>query len=149
MKDALYTTDILRLAADIPRLTRLSDADYSVTKVSPICGSRVKVDVRIENGQVIDYGQEVRACALGQASAAIMGAAAVGLDLTHFETLDAALADFLKGNGPALDAPFEDTQVFGPAKDYKSRHASILLPFQAMADIARQAANAEPVAEKA
>ncbi|MEM7568359.1 MAG: iron-sulfur cluster assembly scaffold protein [Pseudomonadota bacterium] len=139
MADVLYTKDILRLAADVPRLERLDEADYSARKVSPICGSRIDVDITIENGRVADYGQSVRACALGQASAAIMGAAVVGLPLSVFEQAAEDMAAFLKGEREAPPEAFGVAGVFAPAKDYKSRHASILLPFEAMAEIAAKA----------
>lgn len=139
MTDALYTKDILRLAADIPLLERLSEAEYQVTKVSPICGSRVKVDVVLDGARVFSYGQEVRACALGQASAAIMGAHVIGRPLAEFPQLERDLRAFLKGDAPAPDAPWDALAIFAPAQAHKSRHASILLPFEAMATVAQQA----------
>lgn len=139
MKDPLYTKDILRLAADIPHLRRLDAPDESITKVSPICGSRVKVDVVIKDGIVTDYGQEVRACALGQAAAAIMGEGVMRQPLQTFPALLDQLTEFLKGDASVPDAPWQGLQVFAPAKAHKSRHASILLTFQAMAEIAQKA----------
>lgn len=137
MTDALYTKDILRLAADIPLLERLEAPGYSVTKVSPICGSRVKVDADIENGTVKHFGQEVRACALGQASAAILGESVRGQSIASFPALAQALKTFLKGDGPAPAEPWAALAIFAAAKAHKGRHASILLPFEAMAEIAK------------
>lgn len=137
MADKLYTKDILRLAADIPLLERLDAPGHSVTKVSPICGSRVKVDASITNGAVERFGQEVRACALGQASAAILGQSVIGQPIASFPALAEALRAFLKGDAPAPDAPWDGLAIFAPAKAHKGRHASILLPFEAMADIAK------------
>ncbi|MEO0411863.1 MAG: iron-sulfur cluster assembly scaffold protein [Pseudomonadota bacterium] len=146
MTDALYTTDILRLAADVPRLDRLDAPDYHARKVSPICGSRVDVDIKITDGIVSDYGQAVRACALGQAAASIMGAQAIGLPLEDFPSIAEHMAAFLKGDVQDPPRAFRAAHVFAPAKTYKSRHASILLPFQAMTDIAQKAAAAAPAA---
>ena len=137
MADALYTKDILRLAADIPLLKRLEAPDYSVSKVSPICGSRVQVDTVLANGLVTHYGQEVRACALGQASAAIAASHVIGRPIAEFPALLERLRAFLKGSGPCPEAPWDALDIFAPAKDHKSRHASILLPFDAMAQIAQ------------
>lgn len=139
MTDALYTKDILRLAADVPRLERLDAPDYEARKVSPICGSRVDVDIKVTDAHVSDYGQSVRACALGQAAAAIMGAHAVGLPLADFPAIAEHMEAFLKGDKDAPPHGFDAAHVFAPAKTYKSRHASILLPFHAMADIAKKA----------
>lgn len=138
MADALYTKEILRLAADIPLLERLDAPDYGVTKVSPICGSRIKVDAVITSGVVSHYGQEVRACALGQAAAAIMGAYVVGRPISEFPALAQTLRAFLKGGAPVPQAPWDALAIFAPAQAHKSRHASILLPFEAMADVAQQ-----------
>ncbi|MEM9877881.1 MAG: iron-sulfur cluster assembly scaffold protein [Pseudomonadota bacterium] len=143
MSDPLYTTDILRLAADIPHLGLLDRADFSVTKVSPICGSRVKASVRLSGHTVAHYGQEVRACALGQASAAIVGQHVIGQRLDVFPSLLAAMQAFLKGDGPHPQGEWSQTHIFAPAQQHKARHASILLPYQALADIAVQAAQTQ------
>jgi len=140
MADRLYTKDILRLAADIPRLERLEHPDFTVTKVSAICGSQVQVDARIDGETVADFGQTVRACALGQASAAIMGAVVVGQPLSVFPDLLRTMRAFLKGEADAPTGPWKEARIFAPATAHRSRHASILLPYEAMADIALQAA---------
>lgn len=146
MTNALYTKDILRLASEIPHLDRLTAPNYRARKVSPICGSQIDVDAVVKSGIVTEYGQKVRACALGQASAAVMGAAVLGMSVDRFEGIAADMAAFLKGDTDTPPAGFETASVFAPAKDFKSRHASILLPFEAMAEIARQVSAAQPAA---
>ena len=101
----LYSGKILALAADIPHLERLADPDATVKKRSPLCGSTVTVDVRVENGRIAAFGQDVKACALGQASASVAGAAAIGRSLDEVETARDQLKAMLKDSGPAPDAP--------------------------------------------
>lgn len=143
MADTLYNTQILRLAASIPHQARLDDPQATVQRVSPICGSRVTVDVDLDDaGRVKRFGQEVRACALGQASAAILGAEVIGK--TPFELAAArdALAAFLKGE---VEHPggWPGLELLAPARPHKGRHGSILLAFQASADAAAQAASGQ------
>ncbi len=134
MSDALYNTQILRLAADIPRLQRLAAPQASVTKVSPICGSRIIVDLILDDqGRVADYGQEVRACALGQAAASLMATHVVGQGADDLLALRDAMAAYLKGQGPAPAAAWAELAIFAPAREHKSRHGSIMLPFEAVA----------------
>ena len=136
----LYTRDILRLAASIPYLGRLADPLASVEKHSPICGSRVVVDLVIdEAGRVAALGQEVRACALGQASAALMGAHAIGRAPDEIAEARDALAGFLAG---AREDPggWPGLAVFREARAYPARHAAILLAFDAAAEAAGRAA---------
>lgn len=132
----LYSGRILALAADIPHLGRLDNADASVKKRSPLCGSTVTVDVRMENGHVSEIGQDVKACALGQAAAAVTGASAPGASVTQLQTARDQLRAMLKGNGPVPDAPFDGFEVLTPAVDYKNRHASILLSIEALTEAA-------------
>ncbi|GAB4143568.1 MAG: iron-sulfur cluster assembly scaffold protein [Sphingomonadales bacterium] len=149
MSDALYNTQILRLAADIPRLQRLAAPQASVTKVSPICGSRVIVDLSLDDqGRVADYGQEVRACALGQAAASLMAAHVVGQGADDLLALRDAMAAFLKGEDPAPAGAWADLAIFAPAREHKSRHGSIMLPFEAVAAAIRQI-RAAPARESA
>lgn len=140
----LYTRDILRLAASIPHLGRLPEAGASVEKRAPVCGSRVTVDILLDAaGRVAALGQEVRACAFGQASAALMGAHVIGKDAAALAEAREALAAWLAGTGddpgawPGLDA-------LAPARRLTARHGAILLPFQAAAEAALLAAR-EPV----
>lgn len=137
----LYSARILALAADIPHLGRLEAPDATVKRRSPLCGSTVTVDVAVRDGVIADLGQDVKACALGQAAAAVTGAAAPGATLTQIETARDQLRAMLKDGGPVPDAPFDGFEVLSPAVDYKNRHASILLSIEAIAE-AMQAAQA-------
>ncbi len=142
MSEALYNTAILRLAASIPHAERLADAQASVRRVSPICGSRVTADVALgDDGRVARFGQEVRACALGQASAAILGTEVVGKHPSEIAAARDALAAFLEGEA---DTPgdWPGLELLTPARPHKGRHGSILLAFQAAAEAAEQAAAA-------
>lgn len=130
----LYSGRILALAAEIPHLGRLENADASVTRRSPLCGSSVTIDVQLRDGVLSALGQDVKACALGQAAAAITGAAAVGLTLDVVEKGRDQLKAMLKGKGGVPDAPFDGFEVLTPATEYKNRHASILLSIEALAE---------------
>ena len=134
----LYSTRILALAAEIPHLGRLEAPHASVKRRSPLCGSTVTVDLDLTNGRVSRFAQEVKACALGQASAAIVGAAIIGCDASEIETAARQLEAMLKSDGPVPDAPFAGFEVLLPAREYKNRHASILLAVQAAAEATRQ-----------
>ena len=142
MNAPLYNARILRLAAEMPHATRLEEAGASVSKRSPVCGSRVTVDVRVDSGRVAAIGQEVRACALGQASASLMAAHAVGRSAGELAEARDVLAAFLggaredPGDWPGID-------VLAPARPHRGRHASILLRFEAVAEPAA-AATREP-----
>ena len=130
----LYSGRILALAADMPRTARLDQPTATAKKRSPLCGSTVTVDVTVKDGVITDYGQDVKACALGQAAAAVVGANIVGLTLDQVQQGRDQLFAMLKNDGPVPDAPFEDLEVLQPAKDYKNRHASIMLAFDATLD---------------
>ncbi|MBR9864592.1 MAG: iron-sulfur cluster assembly scaffold protein [Rhodobacteraceae bacterium] len=127
----LYSNRILALAADIPHADRLTSPEASEMKRSPLCGSTVTVDVCVKDGVVSDFGQDVKACALGQASASVLGGAVLGQSLETIRTGRDQLAAMLKSDGPVPDAPFEGLEVLQPARAYKNRHASILLAFDA------------------
>jgi NifU-like protein involved in Fe-S cluster formation len=137
---ALYNRDILRLAAAIPHLGRLEAPHGSSERSSPVCGSRVAVDLNLDaGGRVAEIGQEVKACALGQASASLMGAAAPGRSPQELAQARDALAAWLRGE---RDDPgdWPGLAVFAHARAYPARHASILLAFEAAAEAARKAA---------
>jgi NifU-like protein involved in Fe-S cluster formation len=140
MTEQLYNTRILRLAANIPHQTRLAQPQTTVQKHSPICGSRVIVDVVMEDGKVAAFGQEVRACALGQASASILGAHIIGSTAATLMQTRHALHAFLQSGGPAPHGIFAELNIFAPAIPHRARHASILLCFDAAAEAAQQAA---------
>lgn len=137
---ALYSRDILRLAASIPHLARLVAAQASVEKSSPVCGSRVVVDIAAdEQGRVAALGQEVKACALGQASAALMGTHVVGRTPAEIAAARDALADYLAGRrGDPGEWP--GLEVFAAARAVTARHPSILLAFEAAAEASARAA---------
>ena len=123
----LYSQRILALAAAIPHVGRLDAPQASVTKRSPLCGSTVTVDLDIAQGRIARFGQDVKACALGQASAAIFGGAAIGLTLEEARAGRDALRAMLREGGPVPEAPFDGYAALEPARAYRNRHASILL----------------------
>jgi len=127
----LYSTRILGLAAEIPRLGRLDAPDGTGRVRSPLCGSTVSVDLRVEDGKSTDYGHDVKACALGQASAAVVAANVIGTTEPQVQAARDQLYAMLKQDGPAPEAPFDGLEVLQPARDYKNRHASILLALDA------------------
>jgi NifU-like protein involved in Fe-S cluster formation len=136
MTTALYNRDILRLAASIPHHRRLDQADGSVEKRSPTCGSRIAVDVVLDGeGRLAALGQEVRACALGQAAASLMGANALGRSGGELAQARDALADYLSG-GRDDPGDWPGLAIFGGARPFSARHASILLAFEAVAEAA-------------
>ena len=130
----LYSTRILALAANMPRTERLTAPTASAKRRAPLCGSTVTVDIVLENGVIVDFGQDVKACALGQAAASVIGNAIVGLTPAQVELGRNQMLAMLKEDGPVPDAPFDGLEVLTPAKDYKNRHASIMLAFDATLD---------------
>lgn len=127
----LYSGRILELAADIPHLGRLADPHGSAKKRSPLCGSTVTVDVALDQGRIVQFAQDVKACALGQAAASVVGRAVIGRSRDEVATARDALEAMLKRGGPAPVAPFDGLEVLMPARDYANRHASILLSLDA------------------
>ena len=141
MSASLYNATILRLATSIPHQMRLADPQATVEKRSPVCGSRVTVDVRLgPDGHVAELGQEVRACALGQASAALMGEHALGRSPADLAAARDALAEFLAGKRPD-PGDWPGLEIFAPARPHRARHASIRLAFEAVAEAAAIAAS--------
>lgn len=138
MSAPLYNKDILRLAASIPHHQRLPDPDASVEKRSPTCGSRVTADVRLRHGKVVALGLDVKACALGQASASLMAAHAIGRSVGELAEARDHLAAYLAGTADDLGF-WPGLPVLAPARDYPARHASIRLGFEAIAEAARMA----------
>jgi len=127
----LYSQRILALAAEIPHIERLSEPQVSARKRSPLCGSTVTVDLCLEDGRISAFGQDVKACALGQAAASILGQNALGRSRAEIATARDQLYAMLKSGGPVPAAPFEACEVLLPARDYKNRHASIMLALDA------------------
>lgn len=141
MNAPLYNTAILKLAATIPHHARLPAPQGTSEKRSPVCGSRVAVDVMLADGRVSALGQEVRACALGQASASLMAASAIGRTPAELEAARDALAAFLAGT---RDDPgdWPGLEIFLPARPHAARHPSIRLAFEAVTEAAARAAGA-------
>lgn len=144
MIDELYSAKILTLVANIPRAGRLAAPDASAEKVAKLCGSKITVDVVMKDGKVSDFAQDVAACALGQASAAILGANIVGSDLSEIELARDSLRAMLKTNGSPPAGRFSELAVLEPVKAYPARHASTLLAFEAAVEaVSRATAAAE------
>ena len=139
MIDALYSAKLLKLAAEMPRAGRLADPDASSEKVSKLCGSRVVVDVKVEGDRVADFAQDVKACALGQAAASVLGSHVVGASLSELELARNQFRAMLKEGAPAPDGRFSDLAMLAPVKDYPARHASTLLAFEAVTEAVRTA----------
>jgi NifU-like protein involved in Fe-S cluster formation len=127
----LYSARILELTTQIPHLGRLPAPMGSATKRSPTCGSTVTVDLITQDGRISAFAQEVKACALGQAAAAVLGGAVIGRNRAELARARDQLLAMLTENGPAPDAPFDDFAVLAAAREYKNRHASILLALDA------------------
>lgn len=138
MSAPLYNKDILRLAAGIPHHQRLEAPDATVEKRSPTCGSRVIVDVAMTDGRVAAMGLDVKACALGQASAALMAGHAIGLTANELADARDRLTAYLSGESDDLDF-WPGLAVLAPARGYPARHASIRLGYEAIAEAARMA----------
>lgn len=132
MFDDVYNRKILELAANIPRLGRLDAPQASAQAHSRLCGSSITVDLVVAQGVVVDYAQDVQACALGQAASSVMGRAIVGATTQELRDLRDIMRRMLKENGPPPQGRFADAGVLEPARDYKARHASMLLPFDAV-----------------
>jgi NifU-like protein involved in Fe-S cluster formation len=138
--DDIYSARILTLAAHLPRSGRLDAPQGSAEKVSKLCGSRAVVDVTLDaEGRVADFAQDVKACALGQAVASIVGEHVIGASVEELEAARDQLRAMLKTGGPAPSGRFADLELLAPVKDYPARHASTLVPIEAAADAARQA----------
>lgn len=136
----LYSGRILALTTAIPHLGRLPQPQARVEKRAPLCGSKVAVEVVVEEGRITAFAQEVQACALGQAAAAILGQNVLGRRVSDVQALAAALRAMLQDHGPVPAAPFAEFEVLTAARDFKNRHASILLAVEATAEAATQAA---------
>ena len=134
MIDDIYNRRILELAAEIPRIGRLDAPDATATAHSKLCGSTVTIDLNYDGETVTDFAHEVRACALGQASSSVMARTVVGRTASELREVREAMRKMLKENGPAPDGVWEDLKVLEPVRDYKARHASTLLTFDAVVD---------------
>ena len=135
----LYSARILGLAADIPHLGRLSAPQGTARIRSPLCGSTVTADVVVQDGRIAEFAQDVKACALGQASAAVLGASVLGASLSEIEMARDQFRAMLKQGADAPQGRFSDLSMLAPVKDYPARHASTLLAFEAAAEAVRRA----------
>lgn len=138
MINDVYNRQILAFAADIPRLTRLSHPDATAVAHSRLCGSKVTVDLAMKDGVVTDFGHEVKACALGQASSSIMARHVVGSTAAELRALRDQMYRMLKENGPPPTGKWAEFEALLPVRDYKARHASTLLTFDAVVDAVNQ-----------
>ncbi|SFI24746.1 iron-sulfur cluster assembly scaffold protein [Jannaschia pohangensis] len=127
----LYSGRILALAADMPATEPLANPDATVRRRAPLCGSTVTVSLTTDGDRITGYSQDVKACALGQAAASVVGRVIVGQTLDNVVAARDQLRAMLQSDGPVPDAPFEGLEVLLPARDYRNRHASILLALEA------------------
>ena len=132
MINDIYNKRILELAADIPRLGRLATPDATATAHSKLCGSTVTVDLKTEGDVVADFAHEVRACALGQASSSVMARCVVGSTAAELRAVREAMRRMLKEAGAPPEGKWADLRVLEPVRDYKARHASTMLTFDAV-----------------
>lgn len=144
MIDDLYSDRVLRLAANLPRAGRLSEPHGTAEKTAKLCGSRIVVDVRVQDGRISDYAQDVQACALGQAAAAVLGAQAVGATTMEVAAARDSLRSMLKAGGPPPTGRFADLAVLAAVKDFPARHASTMLAFEAAVEALAQAEHRTP-----
>jgi NifU-like protein involved in Fe-S cluster formation len=138
MINEIYNRKILEFAADIPRLQRLDAPDATATAISRLCGSKVTVDVKMADGVVSDFGHEVKACALGQASSSIMARHVVGSTPDELRQLRGQMYAMLKEGSGAPSGKWRDLEALLPVRDFKARHASTLLTFDAVVDAVSQ-----------
>jgi len=139
MLNDVYNRRIIELAGTIPRIGRLADPDATATAVSRLCGSTVTVDLKMTGEKVSDFAHEVKACALGQASSSIMASHVIGSTAAELRALRDEVRKMLKENGkPPVAGKWADIAVLEPVRDYKARHASTLLTFDAVVDAINQ-----------
>jgi len=138
MINEIYNRKILEFAADIPRLQRLDAPDATATAISRLCGSKVTVDVKLEDGAVSDFGHEVKACALGQASSSIMARHVVGSTPDELRRIRSQMHAMLKEGGPPPSGKWQELEALLPVRDFKARHASTLLTFDAVVEAVDQ-----------
>ena len=134
MIDDVYNSRILEFAGNIPRIGRLEEPDASARAHSKLCGSTVTVDIRMEGDVVTDFAHDVKACALGQASSSIMARHIVGAHAGELRAVREAMRRMLKEDGPPPEGRFEELKYLEPVRDYKARHASTMLTFDAVVD---------------
>jgi NifU-like protein involved in Fe-S cluster formation len=138
LPEDIYSQRILELAAALPRTARLATPQATATAHSKLCGSTVTIDLAMDGEVVSDFGQSVKACLLGQSAASVMGREVVGASAAELRAVGAAMRKMLKEGGPPPDGKWRDLAVLEPVRDYKARHASTLLVFDAVEDAIRQ-----------
>lgn len=138
MIDEIYNAKILGFAGNIGRIGRLDAPDATATAHSRLCGSTVTVDIRMDGDAVVDFAHEVKACALGQASSSVMARVIVGATAAELRAAREAMLKMLEENGPPPGGRFEDMKYLEPVRDYKARHASTMLTFDAVVDAVGQ-----------
>ena len=138
MLNDIYNQRILELAGNIPRLGRLDPAQATARAHSKLCGSTIIVDLAMADGKVSDYAQDVKACALGQAAASIVGRHVIGATAAELREVRDRVRAMLKENGAPPDGAWADAAVLEPVRDFKARHASTLLAFEAAAQAASE-----------
>ncbi len=136
--DDIYSHRILELAANIPRGEPLKDPDATATAHSKLCGSTVRVDLKMEGDVVTDYGQIVKACLLGQSACSIMARHIIGSRADELREVGAQMRRMLKQGGPPPTGKWQDLAILEPVRNYKARHASTLLVFDAVEDAIAQ-----------
>lgn len=134
MIDDVYNRKILAFAGNIDRIGRLENPDATATAHSKLCGSTVTIDLKMDNGIVIDFAHDVKACALGQASSSIMAQHVVGATSQELRIVRDQMLKMLKENGAPPHGRFDDLKYLEPVRDYKARHASTMLTFDAVVD---------------
>nr|WP_298096497.1 iron-sulfur cluster assembly scaffold protein [uncultured Shinella sp.] len=134
MMDDIYNSRILEFAGNIPRIGTLPDADAEANAHSKLCGSRVKVYLKLDGDTVSDFAHEVKACALGQASSSVMARHVIGATVSEIRQAREDMLAMLKADGEGPGGRFEDMRFLKPVKDYKARHASTMLTFDAVVD---------------
>ena len=138
MLNDIYNKRIIELAGNIPRIGRLPAPDASATAHSKLCGSTVKIDLKMDGPVVTDFAHDVKACALGQASSSIMASHVVGSSANELRELRETVRKMLKENGQPPQGKWADIALLEPVRDYKARHASTLLVFDAVEDAIAQ-----------
>jgi NifU-like protein involved in Fe-S cluster formation len=149
MINDIYNQRILELAGNIPRLGRLANPDASAKAHSRLCGSTVTIDLCVNDGRVVDFAHDVKACALGQASSSLMARHIIGETPEELKALRDRVTGMLKANGPPPDGKWSEFAVLEPVRDYKARHASTLLTFDAVVDALAQIAARKAARETA
>jgi NifU-like protein involved in Fe-S cluster formation len=134
----IYNQKILDLAGNIPRLGRLAAPDATAKAHSKLCGSTITVDLVMNEGKVVDFAHDVKACALSQAAASIMARNVIGSTGSELRALRDQVRAMLKNNGPAPGGKWAEIAVLEPVRDFKARHASTLLAFEATLDCVNQ-----------